>query len=437
MTLGGVKYVISLDDFTPEENPIEIKGLSSLIQKAKDIVYSVGQKMGLISEEVGPEDVAAIIYTSGTSGNSKGVMLTHKNIVSNVFQVSKLFDLTEKDRCLSILPLAHSYEFTLGLMYVLSAGACVYYLGKKPTPSTIEEAAKKAKPTVIAAVPLFLEKVYKAKVKKLIDENKTVRMLTRVPVFKKVVYSRVRKALLDFFGGYLRCITLGGAPLTYEVEVFLKQIKFPYALGYGLTEASPLVSGSLSSETKLSSSGKVAPLIEVKIVNPDPASGVGEIWLKGPNIMKGYYKNENLTKEVLTEDGWLKTGDLGFLDSDGYIYIKGRTKNMILTATGENIYPENIEEKLDMHPWVEESVVFEKNGRIVAKVYLNYESLEGKLEGHSETEREQVILSILNQIRDDVNQELPRYSRIYELYEYPQPFEKTPTNKIKRFLYIT
>ncbi|HOK22844.1 MAG TPA: AMP-binding protein [Candidatus Hydrothermia bacterium] len=435
--LGGVKYVISLDDFTPEENPIEIKGLSSLIQKAKDIVYSVGQKMGLISEEVGPEDVAAIIYTSGTSGNSKGVMLTHKNIVSNVFQVSKLFDLTEKDRCLSILPLAHSYEFTLGLMYVLSAGACVYYLGKKPTPSTIEEAAKKAKPTVIAAVPLFLEKVYKAKVKKLIDENKTVRMLTRVPVFKKVVYSRVRKALLDFFGGYLRCITLGGAPLTYEVEVFLKQIKFPYALGYGLTEASPLVSGSLSSETKLSSSGKVAPLIEVKIVNPDPASGVGEIWLKGPNIMKGYYKNENLTKEVLTEDGWLKTGDLGFLDSDGYIYIKGRTKNMILTATGENIYPENIEEKLDMHPWVEESVVFEKNGRIVAKVYLNYESLEGKLEGHSETEREQVILSILNQIRDDVNQELPRYSRIYELYEYPQPFEKTPTNKIKRFLYIT
>ncbi|MGB4729889.1 MAG: AMP-binding protein [Candidatus Hydrothermia bacterium] len=435
--LGGVKYVISLDDFTPEENPIEIKGLSSLIQKAKDIVYSVGQKMGLISEEVGPEDVAAIIYTSGTSGNSKGVMLTHKNIVSNVFQVSKLFDLTEKDRCLSILPLAHSYEFTLGLMYVLSAGACVYYLGKKPTPSTIEEAAKKAKPTVIAAVPLFLEKVYKAKVKKLIDENKTVRMLTRVPVFKKVVYSRVRKALLDFFGGYLRCITLGGAPLTYEVEVFLKQIKVPYALGYGLTEASPLVSGSLSSETKLSSSGKVAPLIEVKIVNPDPASGVGEIWLKGPNIMKGYYKNENLTKEVLTEDGWLKTGDLGFLDSDGYIYIKGRTKNMILTATGENIYPENIEEKLDMHPWVEESVVFEKNGRIVAKVYLNYESLEGKLEGHSETEREQVILSILNQIRDDVNQELPRYSRIYELYEYPQPFEKTPTNKIKRFLYIT
>lgn len=434
--LGDVRFVISLDDFTPEESAIEVSTLASLLNKARSVALSIAERIGIISDEIEPEDVAAMIYTSGTTGNSKGVMLTHRNIVSNVTQVARVFDLNENDRTLSILPLAHSYEFTLGLLYVLAEGACIYYIGKKPTPALVEEAAHKVKPTVVPAVPLLLEKVYKSKVKRLLEEKKMLGAATKVPILRKLIYSKIRKALMDFFGGELRCITLGGAPLSYEVEVFLRRINFPYAMGYGLTEAAPLVSGSLPSETKLGASGKVVPEMEVKIVNPNPETGAGEIWLRGPNIMKGYYKNESLTKEVLTEDGWLITGDLGYLDSDSYIYIRGRSKNMILTAAGENIYPENIEEKLNMHPWVQESVVYEKEGKIVAKVYLNYDVLKEELEGHSEREREQIVSGILNKIRDDVNHQLPHYSRLYGLFEYPQPFEKTPTNKIKRFLYV-
>ncbi|MEO0285454.1 MAG: AMP-binding protein [candidate division WOR-3 bacterium] len=434
--LGKIRLFISLDDFVPDESSIEVSKFSSLIYKARDAVLSVAEKIGIISDEISPDDLAAMIYTSGTTGNSKGVMLTHKNIVSNVTQVARLFDLNQKDRVLSVLPLAHSYEFTLGLLYSLSVGASIYYLGRKPTPILVEEACKRVKPTIIPAVPLLIEKIYKSKVKKALTEKKALAFASKLPVVGNLLYSKIRKAILDFFGGELRCMTLGGAPLSREVEIFLKKINFPYAVGYGLTEASPLVSGSLPSETKLGASGKVAPEIEVRIVNADPSTGIGEIWIKGPNVMKGYYKNEHLTREVLTEDGWLKTGDLGFVDSDGYIYISGRSKNMILTTAGENIYPENIEEKLNMHPWVQESVVFEKSGKIVAKVYLNYDAIADILEGKSDSEREIMMKEILHKIRDEVNSMLPLFSRLSEIYEFPEPFEKTPTNKVKRYLYV-
>ncbi len=434
--LGKIRLFISLDDFEPDESSIEVSKFSSLIYKARDAVLSVAEKIGIISDEISPDDLAAMIYTSGTTGNSKGVMLTHKNIVSNVTQVARLFDLNQKDRVLSVLPLAHSYEFTLGLLYSLSVGASIYYLGRKPTPILVEEACRRVKPTIIPAVPLLIEKIYKSKVKKALTEKKALAFASKLPVVSNLLYSKIRKAILDFFGGELRCMTLGGAPLSREVEIFLRKINFPYAVGYGLTEASPLVSGSLPSETKLGASGKVAPEIEVRIVNADPLTGIGEIWIKGPNVMKGYYKNENLTREVVTEDGWLKTGDLGFVDSDGYIYISGRSKNMILTAAGENIYPENIEEKLNMHPWVQESVVYEKSGKIVAKVYLNYDAIADILEGKSDSEREIMMKEILRKIRDEVNSMLPLYSRLSEIYEFPEPFEKTPTNKVKRYLYV-
>lgn len=434
--LGKIRLFISLDDFVPDESSVEVSKFSSLIYKARDAVLSVAEKIGIISDEISPDDLAAMIYTSGTTGNSKGVMLTHKNIVSNVTQVARLFDLNQKDRVLSVLPLAHSYEFTLGLLYSLSVGASIYYLGRKPTPILVEEACKRVKPTIIPAVPLLIEKIYKSKVKKALTEKKALAFASKLPVVGNLLYSKIRKAILDFFGGELRCMTLGGAPLSREVEIFLKKINFPYAVGYGLTEASPLVSGSLPSETKLGASGKVAPEIEVRIVNADPSTGIGEIWIKGPNVMKGYYKNEHLTREVVTENGWLKTGDLGFVDSDGYIYISGRSKNMILTAAGENIYPENIEEKLNMHPWVQESVVYEKSGKIVAKVYLNYDAIADILEGKSDSEREIMMKEILHKIRDEVNSMLPLFSRLSEIYEFPEPFEKTPPNKVKRYLYV-
>ncbi|MEO0264460.1 MAG: AMP-binding protein, partial [candidate division WOR-3 bacterium] len=305
--LGKIRLFISLDDFVPDESSIEVSKFSSLIYKARDAVLSVAEKIGIISDEISSDDLAAMIYTSGTTGNSKGVMLTHKNIVSNVTQVARLFDLNQKDRVLSVLPLAHSYEFTLGLLYSLSVGASIYYLGRKPTPILVEEACKRVKPTIIPAVPLLIEKIYKSKVKKALTEKKALAFASKLPVVGNLLYSKIRKAILDFFGGELRCMTLGGAPLSREVEIFLKKINFPYAVGYGLTEASPLVSGSLPSETKLGASGKVAPEIEVRIVNADPSTGIGEIWIKGPNVMKGYYKNEHLTREVVTEDGWLKT----------------------------------------------------------------------------------------------------------------------------------
>lgn len=433
--LGNVRFIITIDDFEPSNLELEINTIHRLYEKARETFYDLAEKLGLYGNCVSEEDLAAIIYTSGTTGNSKGVMLTHKNIVTNLIQVAKMFDLSDKDRILSILPLAHAYEFTLGLLYPLSVGAHITYLGKKPVPKLIQKAAAKVKPTVIAAVPMILEKIYKMKIQPLLNKRKT-KLLLRSPL-RPLILRKMRKELIAFFGGKLRAMTLGGAPFAKDIEDFYFKIKFSYATGYGLTETSPLLSGSLTSETKKGASGRLAEWVQVKIKNPDPETGIGEIYVKGPNVMRGYYKNKELTREVLSEDGWFRTGDLGYVDNDNFIYIKGRSKNMILGPSGENIFPEIIEEKLNMHIYVIESVIYEKDGKIVGKVYLNYELLRDKLEGHSEKHREEILKELLKEIRDETNKHLPRYSQIYKLYEHPEPFEKTPTNKIKRFLYIT
>ena len=431
----GVELVISLDDFVPEFSFAKTEPISKLIGKASEILKTIPEKVGLLSSEIKEEDLASIIYTSGTTGHSKGVMLTHKNIVSNIEQIDDYFGLTPEDRLLSILPLSHTYECTLAFLYPLSVGCCIYYLGKKPTPKLLLEAASKVKPTVMAAVPLIMEKIYKKHVLPVLRRNLMIKLLSSTPFVRRALYRKIGKKLVESFGGELRTLAFGGAPLNREIEIFLKEANFPYAVGYGLTETSPVLTGMKDEELRIGSCGRPLKDVEIKIVNPDPETGVGEIWVRGPNVMKGYYKNKELTEEVLTEDGWLKTGDLGYLDKDNYLYIKGRSKSVILGSSGENIYPEAIEEKINMHPYVSESLVVERNGGLVALVYLEYSMLEDKLENKSEEDRERIIKEILEKIRRDVNEKLPSYAKLKECIEHPEPFEKTPTHKIKRYLY--
>jgi len=431
----GVELVISLDDFVPEFSFAKTEPISKLIGKASEILKTIPEKVGLLSSEIKEEDLASIIYTSGTTGHSKGVMLTHKNIVSNIEQIHDYFGLTPEDRLLSILPLSHTYECTLAFLYPLSVGCCIYYLGKKPTPKLLLEAASKVKPTVMAAVPLIMEKIYKKHVLPVLRRNLMIKLLSSTPFVRRALYRKIGKKLVESFGGELRTLAFGGAPLNREIEIFLKEANFPYAVGYGLTETSPVLTGMKDEELRIGSCGRPLKDVEIKIVNPDPETGVGEIWVRGPNVMKGYYKNKELTEEVLTEDGWLKTGDLGYLDKDNYLYIKGRSKSVILGSSGENIYPEAIEEKINMHPYVSESLVVERNGGLVALVYLEYSMLEDKLENKSEEDRERIIKEILEKIRRDVNEKLPSYAKLKECIEHPEPFEKTPTHKIKRYLY--
>jgi len=431
----GVELVISLDDFVPEFSFAKTEPISKLIGKASEILKTIPEKVGLLSSEIKEEDLASIIYTSGTTGHSKGVMLTHKNIVSNIEQIDDYFGLTPEDRLLSILPLSHAYECTLAFLYPLSVGCCIYYLGKKPTPKLLLEATSKAKPTVMAAVPLIMEKIYKKHVLPVLRRNLMIKLLSSTPFVRRALYRKIGKKLVEFFGGELRTLAFGGAPLNRELEIFLKEANFPYAVGYGLTETSPVLTGMKDEDLRIGSCGKPLKDVEIKIVNPDPETGVGEVWARGPNVMKGYYKNKELTREVLEEDGWLKTGDLGYLDKDNYLYIRGRSKSVILGPSGENIYPEAIEEKINMHPYVSESLVVERNGGLVALIYLEYSMLEDKLENKSEEDRERIIKEILEKIRRDVNEKLPSYAKLKECIEHPEPFEKTPTHKIKRYLY--
>ncbi len=432
--ISTIDKVISLDDFVPEEYPVETSTISKWLEQALDLLRSLPSRAGLVSPEPDEDDLAAIIYTSGTTGHSKGVMLTHYNIASNILQIDNFFDVTPEDRILLILPMSHSYANTLGFLYVLYKGAPIYLLDKKPTPRVLITACKAVRPTVMASVPLIMEKIYKKHVLPTLNKNIFMRLLHSIPVSQKLVYRKIGKKLVELFGGELRTMSFGGAPLSREIEVFMRKCGFPYATGYGLTETSPVVAGAKVDETRLGSVGKPLIEIEVKIENPDK-NGVGEILLKGPNIMKGYYKNKELTREVLSEDGWLKTGDLGYLDSDNYLYIKGRSKNMILGPSGENIYPETIEEKFNAHPLVMESLVIERDGKLEAWIYPDYDSLEHKLEGKSEAEREKIMAEILKSICDEVNTKLPAFSRISRCVEHPEPFEKTPTLKIKRYLY--
>jgi len=396
------------------------------------------QAIGLINTEVHEDDIAAIIYTSGTTGSSKGVMLTHKNLVYDAFiTVEHIQKVTHEDRLISILPLSHTYECTIGFIIPMMTGACVYYLDKPPTAKVLVPAMKKIKPTMILSVPLVIEKIFKLQVYPQLTGNIVFRELYKLPPTRKILHKIAGKKLMKTFGDAIHFFGIGGALLSSEVERFLLEAGFPYAIGYGLTETSPLIAGSSPAKVKFRSTGLIIPGLEVRIDNPDKTTGEGEIQVKGPTIMKGYYRDKERTAEAFTKDGWFKTGDLGILTKKNYLYIKGRIKNVIVGPSGENIYPEELEAKINEQENVLESLVYESEGKIIARVFLNYEFLDKTIgiQKMSSVQAEKQIKHILESTRSHVNKNVSAFSIIHKIIEQKEPFEKTPTQKIKRFLY--
>lgn len=392
-----------------------------------------------------PDEMAILLYTSGTTGDSKGVMLSQKNVIYNAFQSGEVQNVPEHSRFLSVLPLSHTYENTIGLILPIMKGANVTYLRKPPTASVLIPAMQTVKPDLMLIVPMIIEKVYKNSILPQIEKKAFTRILHKNSITRKLVYRLAGKKLYKTFGGNLKFFGIGGAKLDAKTERFLRDAKFPYAIGYGLTETSPLLAGSNPTQTKFQAIGPKVIDCELIINKPDPKTGEGEIWGRGPNIMLGYYKNEERTREVLTEDGWFKTGDLGVFDEHGNLTHKGRLKNMIVGANGENIYPEEIESLINNFRHVLESLVIEQKGKLVALVHFDREALEKKWNematefSHDVKEMAQkvdeTITELNSELKQYINERVNKFSKIQSFHAHPEPFKKTATQKIKRFLY--
>ncbi len=432
---------ILIDDFSiiPDTKNTDLISIKIKEGKREFVkIFDAALKLvGVKNEEIHEDDLSSIVYTSGTTGHSKGVMLTHKNIVFDAIATTEIVDINNKDKMLSQLPLAHTFECTLGLILPILVGASVYYLEKPPTAAVLLPALKKVKPTIMNSVPLVIEKIYKMKILPEINRKAVTRNLYKIPLVRKKINKVAGKKLLETFGGDLRMFCIGGAALAPEVEKFIVEANFPYAMGYGLTETSPLVTGTDNVRVRAGASGKALKGMEVKIVMKDEATGIGEVYIKGANLMKGYYKDPEKTKEVLTDDGWFKSGDLGYLDKDGYLFLKGRSKNVIIGSNGKNIYPEEIESVISENNFVLETLVYESGGKIIARVHLNYEEMDEELglKNSNESEARKKKDELLNEIMETTNSRVSSFSKINKIIEQPEPFDKTPTKKIKRYLY--
>lgn len=387
------------------------------------------------------EELASIIYTSGTTGRSKGVMLTHVNLLSNAVQSGTVHKVVPEDRFLGILPLAHTYESTVGMMVALLNGAMVEYIDRAPTAAYLGPILKKLRPTIMLTVPMIIEKIYRNTIKPKLTKSAPMRLLMKFRPTRLILSRAAVKKLMDFFGGELVFFGVGGAPLAPDVEKFLLDGGFPYAIGYGLTETSPITAGFGPTNPVFHSVGNALEGVEVRIDNPDPVTQEGEIVVKGSNVMKGYYKDEEKTREVFTDDGYFRTGDLGIINEKGIIYIKGRSKNMILGPNGENIYPEEIEAVINSRTNVVESLVMEYKGKLTARVHLKMELFEEQLHHLKENAVEfqkqvqEKADEALEELMIHVNQQVARNSKLQFMILQVAPFEKTATQKIKRFLY--
>ncbi len=406
-------------------------------------VYELPENISLtdIPEiHVSEDDLATIIYTSGTTGNSKGVMLSHKNIVHNAEAGGILQKVNKTDRFLSLLPLSHTYENTLGLILPMLYGASVYYLKKLPTPNVLIPAMQAIRPTLILSVPLIIEKIYKNKILPTIHSKTITKLLYKIPVFRKMINKAAGRKLYQTFGGKLKFFGIGGSKLDPVVERFLLEAEFPYAIGYGLTETAPLLAGVNPQTVRWQSTGPAVNGVELKLDNINPTTGEGEILAKGPNVMKGYYKNPTATQEVFTEDGWFRTGDLASFDKNGYVFIKGRLKNVIIGSSGENIYPEEIESLINNYNFVIESLVMEQKGKLVAFVHFNMEELSAKYQNlKSEVTHymDEKIQELSEELKLYINSKVSTFSSIKMIVAQHEPFEKTPTQKIKRYKYLS
>ena len=425
--MPSVKAVVSSSDFsllyaaTPE------------IQAANDNIdalFAEKYPNGFTAADVAyptdnDKELAIINYTSGTTSAPKGVMLRYECISANVEFGQKRLPSYPEDKIVSMLPMAHMYGMMFELIYPLCGGSSIYYLGKTPTPALLLGAMKEVKPYLVITVPLVMEKIFKSKVAPIVNKP-VMKVLCAIPGVNQLIFKKVRTTLLNAFGGNIREIVMGGAALNPDVEKWFMKFKLPFTVGYGMTEAAPLMAYEDWWEFASKSCGKPIDTVEVRIDSEDPYTKVGEIQARGMNIMSGYYKNEEATKAAFTEDGWMRTGDLGLLDKKGNIFIKGRSKNMILSANGQNIYPEEIEAVLNNQPYVIESVVVDRGAKLVALVYMDKDALK-----EAQVDLEMYKTTLIA----EVNKSMPAYSKIGLIEVMAEPFEKTPKMSIKRFMY--
>ena len=374
------------------------------------------------------EDLAIINYTSGTTGYSKGVMLPYRSILSNVLYCKEKIGLKAGDSVVSMLPLGHVFGMTFDFLYGFTAGAHLWFLTRMPSPKIIAESFSEIRPRVIACVPLIVEKIFKKNILPKVD-NKLGKLLLHVPIISDKIKELIKQKAMEVFGGNFIEIIIGGAPFNAEVEAFLKMIDFPYTIAYGMTECGPIICHSHWTELKLASCGKVAARMEAKVLSPNPSAIAGELVCRGANLMLGYYKNEEATRQVIDTEGWLHTGDMATIDEDGNVFIKGRCKNLLLTSSGQNIYPEEIESKLNNMPYVSESLIILQQDKLVGLIYPD--SDDAFAHGLNQSD----LVRVMEENRLELNKQLPAFSQIARFKLYPEEFEKTAKKSIKRFLY--
>ncbi len=383
----------------------------------------------VVYHEDTPDELMLINYTSGSTGFSKGVMIPYRSIWSNArYCLDNLNFLEAGDSIISMLPMAHMYGLAIEVIHPLVKGCHIHFLTRTPSPKIIMEAFAEVKPKLIVAVPLIIEKIIKTRVFPML-ERPLVKLMLHVPFLDQQLLNKVKAKLYETFGGQLKEMIIGGAAVNKEVEGFLRRIEFPFTVGYGMTECGPLISYAPWYESKPTSCGRIVDRMQVRVNSADPQNEVGEIHVKGTNVMLGYYKNEEANKQVFLEDGWMNTGDMGVVDEDNFIFLRGRSKNMILGASGQNIYPEEIEDQLNNMPYVAESIVVDKDGKLVALIYPDLDALDREGISHDEIEAK------MEENRVALNPLLPSYSQISSTKIYFEEFEKTPKRSIKRYLY--
>lgn len=439
----GAKSLLDKVDFEKAEQLFAVLVLEDFsLYKAKDenIQYKLTdafqyykenklKKENFRFEEWSREDTCIISYTSGTSGFTKGVMIPERSLVSNIVYAQDHMPLQPGHKIVSFLPMAHVYGLLFEFLFPVTLGCHITFLSRMPSPAIITKVFGDVKPHLVLSVPLVIEKIYKKRILPTI-EKPVMRILLKTPGIQNILLKKIKEKLTETFGGRFFEIVIGGAPLSADVEKFFHRINFRFTIGYGMTECGPLISYEAWNKTMPGSAGRLVDRMEVRIDSKDPYTMVGEIQVKGENVMTGYYKNEQATKEAFTEDGWLKTGDLGVIDKNNFIFIKGRSKNMILGPSGQNIYPEEIEAKICNLPYVAECVVTERQGKLIAKVYPDFEAMEADNISNEE------LPDVMDENRKKLNAEIPRFEQISLFELVSEEFEKTPKKNIKRFKYV-
>ncbi len=424
------------------EGIIELKNFDLAVSRSKQLTYArehLNEEFGkkypcrFRAEQVSyrreqPEELAVINYTSGTTGYSKGVMLPYRSILSNVVHIHQKVNLQAGDRVVSMLPLGHIFGLVFDFLYGMTIGAHLWFLTRMPSPKIIAESFSEIRPRVIACVPLIVEKIFKKNILPTVD-NKLGKLLLRLPIISDRIKAEIRQKAMEVFGGNFIEIVIGGAPFNAEVEAFLRKINFPYTIAYGMTECAPLICHSRWDEILYTSCGKTVSNMETKVLSSNPEEIPGELVCRGMNVMLGYYKNEEATAQTIDKDGWLHTGDMAIKDANGNIFIKGRCKNMLLSSSGQNIYPEEIEARLNNMPFVNESLVIMKDSKLIALVYPDNE------EAFAQSMSKQQLEAAIETNRIELNKLLPAYSQITRIKLYPEEFEKTAKKSIKRFMY--